>query len=139
MSALRGETLSAGLKSEPETAEGFGVQITIPCHHCSTPKRPLATCPSCAAPVSIDADLSAWRLALHAHHLARITAAPGPADAPSVGQPNGPIRVVVHTADVPLTAEPSIAGAAVSEPLFGAGGPRSFDWDEGGRRLRRSA
>jgi hypothetical protein len=139
MSAPRGKTLSTGLKSEPGTAEGFGVQITIPCHHCSTPKRPLATCPLCTAPVSIDADLSAWRLALHAHHLARITAVPAAVDTPSVSQPSGPMRVVVHTADVKLTPEPSIAVAAVTEPLFGPGGPRSFDWDEGGRRLRRSA
>jgi hypothetical protein len=107
----------------------------VPCHACDSRKRPLATCPSCHAPADVEADLSAWRLALHASHLSRITADP---DAPVVDErPSlAPLRVVmVETDEGPL--DPVIAAA---EPLFEQDGPRSFDWDEPrGLRLRRSA
>lgn len=107
----------------------------IPCHACDSRKRPLAACPSCDAPADVDADLSAWRLALHASHLARITAEP---DAPTAAErpPTAPVQVILlDSDDVPI--DPTIAGV---EPLFEPDGPRSFDWDEHrGPRLRRSA
>jgi hypothetical protein len=106
----------------------------VPCHACEGRKRPLAACPSCHAPADVEADLSAWRLALHANHLARITAEP---DAPVVDdRPSlAPLRLVmVETDEGPL--DPVIAAA---EPLFEPDGPRSFDWDDRRPRLRRSA
>ncbi|MGZ4430984.1 MAG: hypothetical protein ACXVYV_04985, partial [Gaiellales bacterium] len=52
------------------------MQITVPCHRCEHPKRPLSVCPSCAAAPLTEPELHAWRISLHSHHMARITAAP---------------------------------------------------------------
>ena len=54
----------------------MAVRITIPCHRCSEPKRALSPCEACGMPADTESDVSAWRLALHAHHMARITARP---------------------------------------------------------------
>ena len=85
----------------------------VPCHACDSRKRPLATCPSCHAPANVEADLSAWRLALHASHLARITAEP---DAPTVverPQP-APVQVILlDSDDVPIDPDHRGGRAAV--------------------------
>jgi len=52
------------------------MQITVACHSCARPKRPLAPCPSCEAPAMAEPELQAWRLSLHARHLARIKQTP---------------------------------------------------------------
>ena len=115
------------------------MQILVPCHDCGHRKRPLAPCPSCHADPRVDADLSAWRLALHANHLARITARPEhePVDEPRAAP--APLRLVmeVEVDDRDLPPDPRIAAAT---PLYEADGPRSFDWSERrGFRRRRSA
>ena len=112
------------------------MQILVPCHACEHRKRPLTTCPAChAAPVA-ELDLSAWRLALHANHLARITAPPFAE--PAVERPRtAPLRLVLAVDDADAPLDPQIASV---EPLFETAGPRSFDWNErNDRRLRRSA
>jgi hypothetical protein len=83
-----------------------------------------------------DLDLSAWRLALHANHLARITAFP--VSEPAVERPqSAPLRLVVAVDDTDVPLDPEIAAV---EPLFETAGPRSFDWNERhDRRVRRSA
>lgn len=109
------------------------MQILVPCHNCSFRKRPLNVCPSCQAQAELDRDVSAWRLALHANHLARITAEP--VREPASGRaPLSPLRLTVSVRDERVDTAPEIASL---EPLFEVTGPRSFDWDEG--RRRRSA
>jgi hypothetical protein len=124
------------LKSAALTAEVGSVQILVPCHACEHRKRPLSTCPACHAAPETDLDLSAWRLALHANHLARITAAP--LYEPVAERPrSSPLRLVMTVDDADGPLDPQIAAV---EPLFEVAGPRSFDWDERhNRRLRRSA
>ena len=113
------------------------MQILVPCHECSEPKRPLSMCPGCDAPASIDADVAAWRLALHAHHLARVTAAPAVPVAEYAPADLTPLKLVLKMADPMPPADPRIAAV---EPLFESDQPRSFDWDDDRRgRLRRTA
>jgi hypothetical protein len=124
------------LKSAACAAEVGSVQILVPCHACEHRKRPLSTCPACHAAPDADLDLTAWRLALHANHLARITAAPFVEPAVERPQP-APLRLVMTMDDADGPLDPQIAAV---EPLFETAGPRSFDWDERhNRRLRRSA
>ena len=84
--------------------------------------------------------MSAWRLALHAHHLARITAQPEVQPAVVVTADATPVRLTVdldHRDPFELLSEGS---TLTLEPLFPEAGPRSFDWEDGDhRRLRRSA
>ena len=110
------------LKSAARTAEVGSVQILVPCHACEHRKRPLSTCPACHAAPDSDLDLSAWRLALHANHLARITAEPFVE--PAVEWPQtAPLRLVVTMDDADGPLDPQIAAV---EPLFETAGPRSF-------------
>lgn len=124
------------LKLEGGAAEVGRVQILVPCHACDHRKRPLSTCPACHAAPHTEADLSAWRLALHANHLARITAPPEFAALEQRPRP-APLRLVMAVDDDDRPLDPAIAAV---EPLFETAGPRSFDWNERQtRRLRRSA
>ena len=49
------------------------MQITVACHRCDHPKRPLTPCPVCAAAPLAEPELQAWRISLHAEALTRIT------------------------------------------------------------------
>jgi len=123
------------LKFQVLLAEVSTMQIMVPCHSCSELKRPLSHCTSCDTTASIDADVSAWRLALHAHHIARVTSVPVPAAADRPAAPT-PLKLVLAVADPAPPIDPRIASA---EPLFDSDQPLSFDWDEGRSRLRRTA
>jgi hypothetical protein len=138
-SAKTGPTLRKPLKSTASASEVVTVQILVPCHDCGQRKRPLSPCPSCHAAPRVDADLSAWRLALHANHLARITARPDREDAEQDRPAPAPLRLVMEVAvdERDLPPDPQIASVA---PLYDADGPRSFDWSERrGFRRRRTA
>ena len=112
------------------------MQILVPCHACGRRKRPLMSCPSCTAEPHIDADLTAWRLALHANHLARITAPPEPQPVAEEPRAPMPVRLVMAIEESDLPPDPQIASV---EPLYDADGPRSFDWgDRRGFRRRRA-
>ena len=118
-------------------ADKRAVRIIIPCHKCSELKRPLTVCSSCGVPADPQSDVSAWRLALHAQHMARITAAPEqPVLVAATASPSP--REVVINIDDPFGFYASGDTAAL-EPLFESDGPRSFDWDERQPRFRRSA
>jgi hypothetical protein len=117
------------------------VRIIIPCHSCSEPKRPLSLCDACGVPADTVADVSAWRLALHAHHMARITSQrevrPPVMAARATASPVQLSIDADHSDPFELLAEGS---TLTLEPLFPESGPRSFDWEDGDhRRLRRSA
>lgn len=111
------------------------MQIMVPCHACSALKRPLSHCTSCDTAASIDADVSAWRLALHAHHIARVTAVPAAVETRQPVAPT-PLKLVLAVPDPAPPTDPRIASV---EPLFESDQPLSFDWDEGRSRLRRTA
>jgi hypothetical protein len=119
-----------------------GMSITVACPECTHRKRPLAACPECHAPARPAYDMTAWRLALHAHHLARITAAPVSPPVRLERPARTPLRFVVRLDG---------ASGAAPEPLIEfdatvpADPPLSFDWSEQPAsersllRLRRSA
>jgi len=112
------------------------MQITVSCHTCTGAKRPLSPCPWCSSQPAADVEVAAWRSALHAESLARITAEPRRAPAPVVSLPT-PIQVVVTVDGVAMRqADPIFADSVVP-----ASDPLSFDWseDRGLRRLRRTA
>jgi hypothetical protein len=112
------------------------MQITVSCHACAGDKRPLSPCPWCSSEPAVDAEVTAWRTALHAESLARITAEPRRAPAPVVTLPT-PIKVLV-TMDGYQTRQ---ADPIFSESVVPAADPLSFDWNEDGglRRLRKTA
>src|SRR5262245_35041986 len=58
------------------------MQITVACHRCDHPKRPLTPCPVCAAAPLSEPELRAERITLHAEALTRITDMPEPHDLP---------------------------------------------------------
>jgi hypothetical protein len=124
------------LKFQVVLAEVSKMQIMVPCHTCSELKRPLSHCTSCDTAASIDADVSAWRLALHAHHIARVTSVPSPREAALPTAAPTPLTLVLTVPDPAPPIDPRIASA---EPLFESDQPLSFDWDEGRSRLRRTA
>ena len=113
------------------------MQITVSCHACAGEKRPLSPCPWCSSQhPEADLEVAAWRSALHAESLARITAEPRRGPAPVVSLPT-PIQVVVTVDGVAMRqADPIFSDAVVP-----ASDPLSFDWNEdaGLRRLRRTA
>jgi len=119
------------------------MSITVSCPECTHRKRPLETCPECHAPARAAYDMTAWRLALHAHHLARITAEPVSPTVRLERPARRPLRFVVRLDALPVavTPEPVIELDATAP----AGPPLSFDWseepaaDRGLLRLRRSA
>ena len=124
------------LKFQVVLADVSQMQIMVPCHSCSELKRPLSHCTSCDTAASIDADVSAWRLALHAHHIARVTSLPAPRVAERPVAAPTPLTLVLTVPDPAPPTDPRIAGG---EPLFESDQPLSFDWDEGRSRLRRTA
>jgi len=112
------------------------MQVTVACHQCDQPKRPLTPCPDCGASPLSEPEMQAWRLSLHARHLARINATPQAAHLPA-SEPRGlsPLAVTV-TLDFEL--EQPLAGATVlpfipfdAQPLDPA---LEFDWDDEPRR-----
>jgi hypothetical protein len=111
------------------------MQITVSCHACLGDKRPLSLCPWCSSEPA-DAEMTAWRTALHAESLARITAEPRRSPAPVVTLPK-PIQVVV-TVDGFAMRQPD---PMFSDAVVPAADPLSFDWNEdsGLRRLRKTA
>ncbi len=112
------------------------MQITVSCHACAGEKRPLGPCPWCSSEPAAEAEVTAWRTALHAESLARITAEPRRAPAPVVTLPT-PIQVVVAVEGF-LVRQPD---PIFSEAVVPAADPLSFDWNEdrGLRRLRKTA
>ena len=126
----------SGLKDRATAADNGLMQITVPCHACAGEKRPLIPCPWCSSEPALDAEVAAWRLALHAESLARITAEPRRAPAPVVTLPT-PIKVLV-TMDGYETRQPD---PIFSETVVPVADPLSFNWndDRGLRRLRKTA
>ena len=105
------------------------MQITVACHRCQQPKRPLTPCPACLAAPLPEPELAAWRISLHAVHIARITDRPQAAELPpEPTRAPAPMQVVVTLGQAKDTTGP-------------ASGARSFDWDDGDERswLGRSA
>jgi hypothetical protein len=118
------------------------MQITITCLSCNQPKRPLLPCPACDASGLPEGELRAWRRALHAHGLARITATPRPYPLPVLAAREAVPQQLI----VVLEGEPAVAGrreAAIIplEPPVAVDDAKSFDWEDEGPLgwLRRSA
>ena len=114
------------------------MQITVACHRCNEPKRPLAPCPACAASPLAEPELQAWRLSLHAHHLARITSTPHASIAPAPPRAAVTPRRLVIQLDEEAAAEPASL-PIVPDPAYPAEEPLSFDWGDDPDTLRRSA
>jgi hypothetical protein len=119
------------------------MQITIACHQCDEQKRPLTPCPVCDAPPLAEPELQAWRLSLHARHLARIERTPAPAPVPASRRLSAEPLQAVITLDIELH-DASPAGVDMTpiipfEPAVPADEALSFDWEDEPRRLRRSA
>lgn len=120
------------------------MQITVACHQCERPKRPLTHCTSCHAAPLAEAELQAWRLSLHARALARIKAAPHPVELPALPQrAPAPLRAVIV---LDIEPDPVVAATAAEiipivplEAALPADQALSFDWDDEPRRLRKSA
>jgi len=118
------------------------MQVTIACHQCDQPKRPLSPCPACHASPLAEPELQAWRLTLHARHLARIKRTPQAAALPErEPRPTGPLRAVLVTDELPEVhaAEPELAPIVPLEPAIPADQALSFDWEDDAGLFRRSA
>jgi hypothetical protein len=121
------------------------MQITVACHNCDKPKRPLTPCPACQAPALAEPELQAWRVSLHARHLARIKQEPVAAavEPPSRARPLEPLRavVVLDIEPAPAAADDHREPATIIplEPALPVDQALSFDWDDEPRRLRKSA
>ena len=112
------------------------MQVTVACHQCDQPKRPLSPCPDCGAAPLAEPEMQAWRLTLHARHLARIKATPLAALPPARDPRELTPLTVTVTLDFEL--EDPLRSATVlpfipydSEPLDPA---LEFDWDDEPRR-----
>jgi hypothetical protein len=130
------------LKVRRPNADTDGMQVTIACHHCDQPKRPLTPCPACNASPLAEPELQAWRLTLHARHLARIKRTPQAAELPrSEPRRLAPLRAVLHVDEVPevRAQEPELAPIVPLEPAVPADKALSFDWEDDGGLFRRSA
>jgi hypothetical protein len=117
------------------------MQITVACHRCDHPKRPLSPCPHCNAASLAEAELHSWRLSLHSRHLARIKATPRAADLPA-REPisKGPMQVVLTLDVLPEATVATVTPIVPLEPPIDAEDALEFDWSERRRRgLRRSA
>ncbi len=117
--------------------KGHLMQVTVACHQCDQPKRPLRPCPVCHASPLAEPELQAWRLSLHARHLARIKATPHVAEQPPRNPRSQSPMAVTVTLDFDLEP-PQLAGATIlpfipfdSAPLDPA---LDFDWDDEPRR-----
>ncbi len=120
---------------------GKRMQVTIACHQCDEPKRPLTPCPACHAAPLAEPELQAWRLTLHARHLARIKREPQAAELPR-REPRrlAPLRVVLPGSELPVAPEPAMAPIVPLEPAVPADEALSFNWDDDDSKLfRRSA
>jgi hypothetical protein len=130
------------LKVLPEAADTSAMQITVACHRCDHPKRPLSPCPHCDAAPLAEPELHSWRLSLHSRHLARIKATPRIAELPA-REPisSGPLQVVLTLDVMPEAHIASVTPIIPHEPPIDAEDALEFDWSERGRsrRLRRSA
>jgi hypothetical protein len=122
------------------------MQITVACHQCDQPKRPLSQCPSCGALALAEPELQAWRLSLHARHLARIKATPNHAQ-PAARAPRNlsPLSVTLTLdleLDLDLDSELEHATLANVRPIQFESQPLDpaleFDWDDEPRRARRA-
>jgi hypothetical protein len=122
--------------------KGKRMQVTIACHQCDEPKRPLTPCPACHAAPLAEPELQAWRLSLHARHLARIKRTPQAAELPR-REPRrlAPLRAVLQIDVLPevRATEPELAPIVPLEPAIPADQALSFDWEDGSGRFRRSA
>ena len=115
------------------------MQITVACHRCNEPKRPLSPCPACSAAPLAEPELQAWRLSLHAHHLARITSTPHARVEPAPARTAvAPRRLVIQIEDDGAAA-PDPLPIVPPDPAFPVEEPLSFDWGDGPDDLRRSA
>jgi hypothetical protein len=125
------------------------MQITVACHQCDQPKRPLCPCSSCGALALAEPELQAWRLSLHARHLARIKATPNRAQpaarAPRALSPMSVTLTLDLDLDLDLGIDPELEHATVdnvrpiqfeSQPLDPA---LEFDWDDEPRRAPRAS
>ena len=132
------------LKAPGADADKLRMHITVACHSCDLPKRPLAPCPSCNASALPEPELQAWRISLHARHLARIKQQPVAAttEPPSRRRTLTPMQAVV-VLDVeprPVAVEREQPASIIPlEPALSADEALSFDWDDEPRRLRRTA
>jgi hypothetical protein len=134
--------LNHTLKIGTADAETVRMQVTVACHQCEHPKRPLTPCPACKAGPLAEPELQAWRLSLHARHLARIKQAPTAAPLPrSEPRRLSPLRAVVTLDAQSETdrAEPRMASIIPLEPALPADQALSFDWDDEPRKMRKSA
>jgi hypothetical protein len=128
------------LKHRASRADKDAMQITVACHRCSEPKRPLSPCPACSAAPLAEPELQAWRLSLHAHHLERITSTPhARVDPAPTRAAVTPRRLVIRMEESeraplpdPLPIVPPGTAIPAEEPL-------SFDWGDESDDLRRSA
>jgi hypothetical protein len=134
------------LKLAAADADCGRMQITVACHQCEQPKRPLTPCPSCHASPLAEPELQAWRLSLHARGLARIKATPHAVDLPPLADHDpAPLRAVIVLdiePDPVVEATPAeIIPIVPFEPSLPADEALSFNWDddEQPRRLRKSA
>ncbi|HET6849912.1 MAG TPA: hypothetical protein VFH74_13690 [Gaiellales bacterium] len=118
------------------------MQVTIACHQCDQPKRPLTPCPACHASPLAEPELQAWRLTLHARHLARIKRTPQAAELPARTPLRlAPLRAVLSADELPEVhaAEPELATIVPLEPAVPADQALSFDWEDDSGLFRRSA
>jgi len=111
------------------------MQVTVACHQCLRPKRPLSPCPACHAAALAEPEMQAWRLSLHARHLARIKALPRAVAPPARDpRPPSPMSVTV-TLDFELEIDAATAVLPFvpydAEPLDPA---LDFDWNDEPRR-----
>lgn len=102
--------------------------MTVACLHCTHRKLPLRPCPECRCQAPAEYELTAWRAALHAHHLARITAPPFSPGVRLERPPPHPLRLVVTLAGAGEPAAPT-ADIDLGSTLPAAA-PLSFDWSE---------
>ena|SRR5437879_3040072 len=112
------------------------MQVTVACHQCDQPKRPLNPCPDCGAPPLAEPEMQAWRLSLHARHLARIKATPQAARVPA--RDPRPLSSLAVTVTLDFELEPPSMEATVlpfipfdAAPLDPA---LEFDWDDEPRK-----
>ena len=122
--------------------KGKRMQFTIACHQCDQPKRPLTPCPVCHAAPLAEPELQAWRLSLHARHLARIKRTPDAAELPERSPRRlSPLRLVMTAEALPhvTAAEAELAPIVPLEPAIPADQALSFDWEDGTGLFRRSA
>jgi hypothetical protein len=116
--------------------KGLLMQVTVACHECDQPKRPLSPCPGCGAAPLAEPELQAWRLTLHARHLARIKATP--AASPLPPRDPRPLSPLAATVTMDFEFDQASRDAVVlpfipfdPQPLAPS---LEFDWDDEPRK-----